>query len=93
MKTVSKTWIFAAVALALPLSAQAHKAWLLPSDTVLSAKDPWITVDAAVSNDLLKNGLELESVSLTALDQDAVGLADVVLVTPTGFPTGHAPKR
>lgn len=41
-----------ALAVALPLSAQAHKAWLLPSDTVLSGEDPWITVDAAVSNDL-----------------------------------------
>jgi uncharacterized GH25 family protein len=34
-----------------PLAAQAHKAWLLPSETVLSANG-WITVDAAVSNDL-----------------------------------------
>ncbi len=34
-----------------------------------------------------------DQTALTALDQDAVGLADVVLVTPTGFPTGHAPKR
>jgi Domain of unknown function (DUF4198) len=40
-----------ALALCLPLAAQAHKAWLLPSSTVLSA-DQWITVDAAVSNDL-----------------------------------------
>lgn len=32
-------------------SAQAHNVWLLPSTTVLS-KSEWITVDAAVSNDL-----------------------------------------
>lgn len=44
------------VALGLALSAaaiavQAHNVWLLPSSTVLSKGD-WITVDAAVSNDL-----------------------------------------
>ena len=41
-----------ALAAALPLSAHAHKAWLLPSATVLPADAPWITVDGAVSNDL-----------------------------------------
>lgn len=46
------TFLTLAWAIALPLAAQAHKAWLLPSDTVLSGVDPWITVDAAVSNDL-----------------------------------------
>ncbi|MDO4708739.1 MAG: DUF4198 domain-containing protein [Pseudomonadota bacterium] len=40
------------LALALPFAAQAHKAWLLPSQTVVSGNAPWVTVDAAVSNDL-----------------------------------------
>ncbi len=40
-----------ALAACLPLSAQAHKQFLVPSETVLSASG-WITVDAAVSNDL-----------------------------------------
>ena len=37
-----------------PSPAEAHRAWLLPSTTVLSAAgdDVWITVDAAISNDL-----------------------------------------
>jgi uncharacterized GH25 family protein len=39
------------VALCGALSAQAHNVWLMPSTTVLS-KGEWITVDAAVSNDL-----------------------------------------
>lgn len=39
-------------ALAVPAAASAHRQWLLPSATVLSGNDPWITVDAAVSNDL-----------------------------------------
>ncbi len=42
----------ALLGLTLPFAAIAHKAWLLPSQTVLSGKAPWITVDAAVSNDL-----------------------------------------
>lgn len=45
-------WTALALAVCLPLSAQAHRAWMLPSATVLSGDDPWITVDAAVSNDL-----------------------------------------
>jgi len=51
MKTTLK---LAALALAfcLPLSAQAHRGWMLPSATVLSGNDPWVTVDAAISNDL-----------------------------------------
>lgn len=41
-----------ALAAVLPLSAQAHRSWMLPSATVLSGNEPWVTVDAAVSNDL-----------------------------------------
>lgn len=41
-----------AIALALPPAAQAHRVWLLPSTTVLSGGEDWVTVDAAVSNDL-----------------------------------------
>lgn len=50
MRTLSK--IALGLLLCAPLAAHAHKAWLLPSATVLSGEDPWITVDAAVSNDL-----------------------------------------
>lgn len=51
MKPMLK-WSALALAVCLPLSAQAHRAWMLPSSTVLSGEDPWVTVDAAVSNDL-----------------------------------------
>lgn len=51
MNSLTK-WTALALAVCLPLSAQAHRAWMLPSATVLSGDDPWITVDAAVSNDL-----------------------------------------
>ncbi|WP_339523022.1 DUF4198 domain-containing protein [Pseudomonas sp. EA_35y_Pfl2_R111] len=45
-------WTALTLAICLPLSAQAHRAWMLPSATVLSGEDPWVTVDAAISNDL-----------------------------------------
>ena len=50
MNRIAKLSI-AALALGLPLASHAHKAWLLPSATV-STPDQWVTVDAAVSNNL-----------------------------------------
>jgi len=55
----------------LPLSAFAHKAWLQPSQTVIGGANPWITVDAAVSNDLFYFNhvpLRLENLVITAPD-------------------------
>nr|WP_266160241.1 DUF4198 domain-containing protein [Dyella silvatica] len=48
----SLKWTALALSLTLPLAAHAHKMWLLPSATNVSGVDPWVTVDAAVSNDL-----------------------------------------
>jgi uncharacterized GH25 family protein len=69
---------FAAVALAalgFATSAQAHKAWLQPSQTVFSDKGAWLTVDAAVSNDLFYFNhvpLPLERLRITAPDGSTV---------------------
>ncbi|PWK92120.1 DUF4198 domain-containing protein [Fulvimonas soli] len=52
MPKLSSKWTVLALALALPLAAQAHKMWMVPSATNVSGADPWVTVDAAVSNDL-----------------------------------------
>jgi len=65
----------AALAAALPFSALAHKAWLQPSQTVIAGDKPWITVDAAVSNDLFYFNhvpLRLESLVITAPDGSTV---------------------
>jgi len=65
----------AALAAALPFAASAHKAWLLPSQTTIAGNDPWITVDAAVSNDLFYFNhvpIRLESLQITAPDGTAV---------------------
>ena len=45
--------ILAAAALvSIPAMLSAHRMWMLPSGTVFSGTDPWVTFDAAVSNDL-----------------------------------------
>ena len=64
-----------AAALATPLAAHAHKAWLQPSQTVLAGNTPWVTVDAAVSNDLFYFNhvpLRLENLAITAPDGSRV---------------------
>ncbi|KLD74396.1 DUF4198 domain-containing protein [Xanthomonas hyacinthi] len=64
-----------AIAAVLPFSAFAHKAWLQPSQTVLAGEKPWITVDAAVSNDLFYFNhvpLRLDTLVITAPDGSAV---------------------
>jgi len=53
MKTLHAKLLAAALgtaALAAPL--QAHRLWMLPSTTIVSGEDDWITFDAAASNDL-----------------------------------------
>ncbi|GGE02805.1 ABC transporter permease [Polymorphobacter glacialis] len=44
--------LLAAGALMVATPALAHRQWMLPSATILSGDDAWVTVDAAVSNDL-----------------------------------------
>lgn len=61
-------------ALAIPAAASAHRQWMLPSATVLSGNDPWVTVDAAVSNDLFYFDhvpMRLEGIAVVAPDGSA----------------------
>jgi uncharacterized GH25 family protein len=67
--------VTAGLALALPLilptAASAHRGWLLPSFTVLSGDGSWVTVDAAISNELFyadHNPMRLDAVVVTAPD-------------------------
>jgi len=58
------------VALALPMTASAHRGWIVPSATVLSG-DVWVTFDAAISNELFypdHNAMRLDGVVVTAPD-------------------------
>jgi len=64
----------AGLALALPLSAQAHRAWMVPSFTVMSGESAWVSVDAAISNELFY------------ADHRPMRLDSVVVLTPDGSP-------
>lgn len=58
----------------LPLTGHAHKVWLLPSATV-STVDQWVTVDAAVSNDLFYFNhvpLRIDGLVMTAPDNSTL---------------------
>jgi uncharacterized GH25 family protein len=73
MKIALRAVLLAAVLLA-PLASHAHKTWLLPSATV-STVDQWVTIDAAVSNDLFYFNhvpLRLDSLVITAPDGSKV---------------------
>lgn len=61
----------AGLALTLPMSASAHRGWLAPSFTVLSGDGAWVTVDAAISNELFypdHRPMRLDGVVVTAPD-------------------------
>uniref|UniRef100_B0SWQ7 Nickel transport complex, NikM subunit, transmembrane n=1 Tax=Caulobacter sp. (strain K31) TaxID=366602 RepID=B0SWQ7_CAUSK len=67
--------VAAGLALTLPLvipsAASAHRGWIVPSFTVLSGDGAWVTVDAAVSNELFyadHNPMRLDAVVVTAPD-------------------------
>ncbi|WP_439810660.1 DUF4198 domain-containing protein [Bordetella bronchiseptica] len=78
MKAVAK--LAAALTLALPLAAQAHDVWVLPSSTVLSGVDSWITVDAAVGNDKFYFNhapLRLDGLDIVAPDGSAAQAENV----------------
>ncbi len=67
-----KTRLAAAAALlALAAPGLAHRNWLLPSATIFSAGDDWVTVDAAESSDLFfpdHRALQLNNVKVWAPD-------------------------
>jgi len=73
-----------ALCLAASFPAQAHRSWLFPSATVLSGNEPWVTVDAAVSNDLFyfeHNPMRLDNLQVVAPDGTAA--------TPANASTGR----
>ena len=76
MRLLSLRGCVLAAALVLPLTAaEAHRSWLLPSATVLSGDEPWVTVDAAVSNDLFyfeHFPMQLDGLVITAPDGTTV---------------------
>lgn len=77
MKTLKLT-LLATVLIASTPVANAHRQWLLPSTTQTEGKEPWITVDAAVSENLFDidtNALSLNGLSITGPDGEALSPA------------------
>lgn len=55
----------------LPAAAHAHRSWLLPSSSTVDAKEAWVTVDAAISENLFDvdtRGMKLDGLIITAPD-------------------------
>ncbi|BCW87290.1 hypothetical protein sos41_04190 [Alphaproteobacteria bacterium SO-S41] len=76
-------FVTAAVLAAVPFTATAHRQWIVPSATVLSGDDPWVSFDAAVSNELFyadHNPLKLDNLS--------VELPDGTYAAPENIATG-----
>ena len=69
-----RTAVAALAALSMPLSLSAHRQWILPSSTVLSSQDAWVTIDAAVSNELFY------------FDHVPMRLSNLVVTAPNGAP-------
>ena len=77
---LSKKHVIVAATLAFAaISSQAHDLWFKPSSTVLSKSD-WVTVDAAVSNDVFffnHRPLSLDNVKVSAPDGSAVEMKNM----------------
>ena len=74
MQTFKKS-LMAVALLAAISSAHAHRQWMLPSASQVEGKEPWVTVDAAVSEDLFDigaNALKLDGLVITAPDGKVV---------------------
>lgn len=60
----------AALTVAAPAALQAHRMWLLPSITVVSGNDNWVTFDAAASTDVFAADHQPLRVEPTAIAPD-----------------------
>ncbi|MFT3724062.1 MAG: DUF4198 domain-containing protein [Hyphomonadaceae bacterium] len=83
MKTLAKRLAVAAAAAALMIgAAEAHRAWIVPSATVVSGDNAWVTIDAAISNDLFfpdHRPMQIEQVTITAPDGSVVKPANATV--------------
>lgn len=78
--TMIKHALLAAVLAALSLQASAHRPWLLPSATVVEAKEPWVMIDGAVSEGLFEfdhMALKLDGIVITEPDGAAAAAPSV----------------
>lgn len=82
MNHLLKKTLLIALGLGLSLSAQAHRAWILPASTVLSGEEPWVTFDAAISNTLFHAdhaAFRIEQIQAIGPDGEAVALHNAAM--------------
>lgn len=75
MTKLRMTLLAALAATLLSPAAHAHRTWLLPSAGQVEGKEPWVTIDAAVSENLFHpdtNPLKLDGLSVIGPDGAAV---------------------
>lgn len=73
--TFRKSLLALALVSLLPAAAHAHRSWLLPSSSNVDGKEPWVTIDAAVSENLFDIdhlGMKLDGLTVTGPDGAAV---------------------
>src|SRR5690606_819212 len=66
---------------ALPVLSHAHRIWILPSTTVLSGENQWISVEAAVSNNLFfpnHRPVRLDSIAVSDPEGNPVELQNAI---------------
>lgn len=81
--TFAKRLLIAATAAALMVgAAHAHRAWILPSATVVSGDKAWVTLDGAISNNLFfpdHRPMQIDAISITAPDGSSVKPANATV--------------
>jgi uncharacterized GH25 family protein len=82
MKHLAVKFLAASTALlAVAGTASAHRAWILPSTFTYSGDEQWVTVDAAISNDLFfpnHHAIDPASITVTAPDGTLVELENAM---------------
>jgi uncharacterized GH25 family protein len=76
MKSLAKRLLIAAAVASLSIgAAEAHRAWIVPSSSIVSGDNAWVTFDAAISNDLFfpdHRPMQVDGIVVTAPDGASV---------------------
>lgn len=75
--TLARVLLAGLMTAGVAMQAEAHRAWILPSSTVLSGDDPYVTFDAAVSNTIFfpdHVAMGVETVTATAPNGEKIAL-------------------
>lgn len=71
--TMMKKTLIALALAAVSLSASAHRGWLYPQSTMVESKEPWVTIDGAISEGLFDvDHVALKLDTATVTDPDGI---------------------